>query len=61
MSGDVRLSVEDDGMGYDNVDPIGKMGFELINAFASQLGGTLGMASDREGTKVTLHFPLVQY
>ncbi len=61
MSGDVRLSVEDDGMGYDSVDPVGKMGFELINAFASQLGGTLGMASDSEGTKVTLHFPLVQY
>lgn len=57
----VKLTVEDDGMGYDDVDPAGKMGFELINAFASQLGGTLDMASNNSGTKVSLHFPLVQY
>jgi two-component sensor histidine kinase len=59
--GQVLLSVRDDGVGYAIADPVGKMGFELMNGFASQLGGTLDVASDPAGTRVNLRYPLVQY
>ena len=59
--GHVALVVDDDGIGYATADPVGKMGFELMNAFATQLSGTLDVASDGTGTKVTLRYPLVQY
>ncbi len=59
--GQVLLSVRDDGVGYAIADPVGKMGFELMNGFASQLGGTLDVASDAAGTRVNLRYPLVQY
>lgn len=57
----VTLVILDDGDGYKNVDPVGKMGFELMNAFATQLNGTLDVSSASSGTKVTLRYPLVQY
>ena len=59
--GHVALVVDDDGIGYATADPVGKMGFELMNAFATQLSGTLDVASDGSGTKVILRYPLVQY
>lgn len=60
-AGQVNLSIIDDGMGYAITDPIGKMGFELINAFATQLNATLKVSSDATGTKVNLRFALAQY
>lgn len=59
--GRVDLTIIDDGVGYSLEDPIGKMGFELINAFATQLGATLDIVSDASGTNVTLRYALTQY
>ena len=61
QEGQVSLVVDDDGIGYATTDAIGKMGFELMNAFATQLSATLDVASNASGTKVTLRYPLVQY
>ena len=60
-AGQVTLSIVDDGMGYATTDPIGKMGFELINAFATQLNAVLKVSSDTAGTKVNLCYALAQY
>ncbi len=60
-AGQVSLMIADDGSGYSLVDPSGKMGFELINAFATQLGAVLETSSDATGTKVSLRFALEQY
>jgi two-component sensor histidine kinase len=57
----VKLNIDDDGTGYTIVDSVGKMGFELINAFASQLGGTLEMESNNAGTNVSLRYPLIRH
>jgi two-component sensor histidine kinase len=59
--GKIELSIVDDGEGYAVKEPVGKMGFELINAFAMQLSGTLDVVSNTSGTKVSLSYPLVQY
>jgi two-component sensor histidine kinase len=50
----IQLAIKDDGIGYSTTDPVGKMGFELMNAFSTQLGGTLDVSSDESGTKVKL-------
>ena len=60
-AGQITLSIVDNGAGYSLVDPAGKMGFELINAFATQLGGVLTMSSDASGTNVSLRYALAQY
>lgn len=60
-AGKVTLSIVDDGAGYSLADPTGKMGFELINAFATQLGAQLDMSSDAAGTRVNLRYALAQY
>lgn len=60
-AGQVDLSIIDDGLGYALTDPIGKMGFELINAFATQLNAILNVSSDATGTKVSLRYALAQY
>lgn len=57
----IALTVTDDGVGYDATDAIGKMGFELMNAFAAQLGGTLNATSSATGTMILLTFPQRQY
>ncbi len=61
VAGRVQLVISDDGIGYATGDPVGKMGFELMQAFATQLSGTLDVSSDASGTNVTLGYPLVQY
>jgi two-component sensor histidine kinase len=57
----IQLAIDDDGVGYATTAPVGKLGFELMNAFATQLGGTFDVSSDGSGTKVKLCCPLVQY
>jgi two-component sensor histidine kinase len=59
--GNIDLSIKDDGDGYAVPDPVGKMGFELMNAFAMQLSGTLNVSSDPAGTHIRLSYPRVQY
>ncbi len=59
--GQVDLVVIDDGDGYVVVDPVGKMGFELMNAFSTQLNGTLNMHSSPSGTQVTLRHLVAPY
>jgi two-component system, sensor histidine kinase PdtaS len=56
-TGTVRLVVEDDGPGYETAVKSPQMGSRLINAFASQLGGTCTVDSD-DRTAVTVEFPL---
>jgi two-component sensor histidine kinase len=56
--GQMHLCVDDDGDGYAAADPVGKMGFELMNAFATQLSGTLEVSSTASGTIVHLRCPL---
>ena len=51
------LTVDDDGHGFDADDDVGQMGHELMNAFASQLGGSLKIESKlNSGSHVTLRF-----
>jgi two-component sensor histidine kinase len=57
----VDLAIADDGDGYVGVDAVGKMGFELMNAFAAQLSGVLNMCSSSSGTTVTLRHPVAPY
>lgn len=52
------LSVSDDGMGFDTTKETGSMGRQLMDAFAQQLGGELGITSAGAGTVVTLSYPL---
>jgi two-component sensor histidine kinase len=59
--GQMHLLVHDDGDGYVVIDPVGKMGFELMNAFAIQLSGTLQISSSSAGTRVNLRSPLVPH
>lgn len=61
IAGQVDLTIVDDGEGYSLVDAAGKMGFELINAFATQLGAVLDMSSDAAGTRVNLRYARDQY
>lgn len=52
------LMISDDGSGYmmDNMD--GRMGTDLMNAFADQVGGSAAVQSaPGQGTKVILRFP----
>lgn len=52
------LTIEDDGQGFDADDDIGQMGLELMNAFASQLSGSVSIESKIDtGSRVTLTFP----
>ena len=52
------LSVTDDGIGFDATQKMGSMGRQLMDAFAQQLGGELGIVSTGAGTVVTLSYPV---
>ncbi len=56
--GQLRLVVRDDGPGYDAAARITNMGTRLIEAYASQLGGTLVVTSDGH-VEATIEFPAV--
>lgn len=55
-SGLIRLTVADDGPGFDPDDTPCQMGSRLIEAFASQLGG-VAVTESRPSTTVTVDFP----
>lgn len=55
-NGRLRLVVADDGPGYDQASAPTQMGSRLIEAFASQLGGTVRIES-HGATTVTVDFP----
>lgn len=54
--GRLRLTVSDDGPGYDPANAPRQMGGRLVEAFASQLGGTVRTES-QGATTVTVDFP----
>lgn len=55
--GQATLCVSDDGIGFDSSGKVKSMGYQLMNAFAHQLGGKLSVESKiRSGTIVTLGY-----
>jgi two-component sensor histidine kinase len=56
---EAKLSVSDNGKGYDTTESVGEMGIELMNAFASQVEGRFEVDSAIDsGTRIILTFPL---
>jgi two-component sensor histidine kinase len=56
--GKLRLAVEDDGQGVEQYSTAGGIGSRLIQAFATQIGGSASMQRrDGGGTVVALIFP----
>ena len=53
------LSISDDGIGYDPSESTASMGGQLMEAFAQQLNGELGVVSTAAGSIVTLRYPLL--
>lgn len=56
--GQARVSVRDDGKGMDKHNGEQGGGFELMHAFAGQLGGTIEVGDDMRGTRISLQFPI---
>ncbi|SKA26653.1 sensor histidine kinase [Consotaella salsifontis] len=60
-NGEVVLSVEDNGVGFDHgaasAPPASGMGTRFIDAFVRQISGTLARASGDTGTTVIVHLP----
>ena len=57
-SGELRLTVADDGQGADPRRADSGLGSRLVDGFAQQLGGRVERKSDRRGTAVYLILPL---
>ena len=56
---EIRLSVIDQGVGFDRTSQFESTGSQLMGAFAAQLGGTFAIASSAgNGSEVTLRFPI---
>ena len=58
--GEVVLSVEDDGVGFDaaaNREGSSGMGTRFVDAFVRQIGGVLARASGSKGTTITVRLP----
>ena len=53
------LEIEDDGHGFATEAGQRRMGLDLMEAFAAQLGGQTATHADASGVSVTLTFPLV--
>jgi chemotaxis protein methyltransferase CheR len=56
-SGELRLTVTDDGQGLDPRRADSGLGGRLVDGFAQQLGGQIERKSDRRGTTVQLILP----
>jgi two-component sensor histidine kinase len=57
MSGELRLTVADDGIGLDPRRADSGLGGRLVDGFAQQLGGQVEWKSGRQGTTVHLILP----
>jgi two-component sensor histidine kinase len=55
---EARLSISDNGRGFNPDDVPANMGSKLVAAFASQLKGAVETESSERGTTVTLTFPV---
>lgn len=55
---EARLTISDNGRGFDPVNSPTNMGSKLVAAFASQLDGEITTKSSEGGTTVTLVFPV---
>ncbi|HMR47662.1 MAG TPA: hypothetical protein PKE40_00065 [Arachnia sp.] len=54
----VRVLVEDDGCGFDQAEtPEGHHGLHLVRAAVRDVGGTMSVASGRDGTRIVLEMP----
>lgn len=63
LGNDCVLTIEDDGVGFDPMDPRlegdGHFGLQIMKARANRLGGQLSIqTAPREGTRVTLRWSL---
>ena len=59
-SGEARLSVKDNGIGFDSASNDQSMGRQLMYGFADQLGGSFEIISSAEtGTEVRLDYQLI--
>jgi two-component sensor histidine kinase len=58
VSGELRLTVADDGHGVDPRRADSGVGGRLVEGFAQQLGGQVERESDSRGTTVRLVLPL---
>jgi PAS domain S-box-containing protein len=57
VPGELRLTVADDGQGFDPRRADSGLGGRLVHAFAQQLGGQVERKSDSQGTAVHLILP----
>jgi two-component sensor histidine kinase len=57
VPGELRLTVADDGQGFDLRRADSGLGGRLVQAFAQQLGGQVERKSDSQGTSVHLTLP----
>jgi len=57
VAGELRLTVADDGQGFDPRGADSGLGGRLVHAFAQQLGGQVERKSDSQGTTVQLILP----
>jgi chemotaxis protein methyltransferase CheR len=57
VPGELRLTVADDGQGFDPRWADSGLGGRLVDAFAQQLGGHVERKSDSQGTAVHLNLP----
>jgi PAS domain S-box-containing protein len=57
----IQLDIRDNGAGiadFRNLEKIDSLGMKLMHSLAEQIGGTLSIESDSDGTVIRLRFPL---
>jgi two-component sensor histidine kinase len=59
-SGDLKLTVSDNGPGLKEGGRTGSQGLKLIRALTNQLSGRVDLDSSESGTRVTLIFPRIE-
>jgi two-component sensor histidine kinase len=55
---EARLTISDNGRGFNPDNAPMNMGSKLVSAFASQLKGEVATESSEQGTNFTLTFPI---
>jgi two-component sensor histidine kinase len=59
-SGDLKLTVSDNGPGLKEGGRTGSQGLKLIRSLTNQLSGRVDIDSSESGTRVTLIFPRIE-